>query len=67
MLFWQAQFGLYSKVIAKAPLRRRCVYDAGGLRQFLAERGTIPVIPNNPMRKTLHSTTTPRRAQSKLL
>jgi transposase len=26
-------------------------YDANGLRQFLIERGTTPVIPNNPTRK----------------
>ena len=26
-------------------------YDANGLRQFLTERGTLPVIPNNPTRK----------------
>lgn len=29
-------------------------YDSDGLRSFLAERGTIPVIPNNPTRKRLH-------------
>jgi transposase len=29
-------------------------YDADGLRQFLMERGTIPVIPNNPTRKRIH-------------
>ena len=29
-------------------------YDSDGLRQFLIERGTIPVIPNNPTRKRLH-------------
>ena len=29
-------------------------YDANGLRQFLAERGTMPVIPNNPTRKRYH-------------
>ncbi len=26
-------------------------HDANGLRQFLIERGTRPVIPNNPTRK----------------
>jgi putative transposase len=26
-------------------------YDSNGLRQFLAERGTLPVIPNNPTRR----------------
>lgn len=29
-------------------------YDSDGLRHFLAERGTIPVIPNNPTRKRVH-------------
>ena len=29
-------------------------YDANGLRQFLTERGTTPVIPNNPTRKRVH-------------
>lgn len=29
-------------------------YDADGLRQFMIERGTIPVIPNNPTRKRHH-------------
>lgn len=30
-------------------------YDANGLRSFLRERGTIPVIPNNPTRKRFHA------------
>lgn len=29
-------------------------YDSNGLRQFLIERGTLPVIPNNPTRKRKH-------------
>lgn len=29
-------------------------YDSNGLRQFLTERGTLPVIPNNPTRKRFH-------------
>jgi putative transposase len=29
-------------------------YDSNGLRQFLIERGTTPVIPNNPTRKHFH-------------
>ena len=29
-------------------------YDANGLRQFLHERGTSPIIPNNPTRKRFH-------------
>lgn len=28
-------------------------YDANGFRHFLIERGTTPVIPNNPTRKHL--------------
>lgn len=29
-------------------------YDANDLRQFLIERGTLPVIPNNSTRKRIH-------------
>lgn len=29
-------------------------YDANGLRSFLIDRGTTPVIPNNPTRKRFH-------------
>jgi putative transposase len=29
-------------------------YDSDELRRFLAQRGTIPVIPNNPTRKRTH-------------
>jgi transposase len=29
-------------------------YDSDGLRRFLVERGTMPVIPNNPIRKRPH-------------
>jgi len=29
-------------------------YDSKALRQFLTERGTLPVIPNNPTRKNPH-------------
>src|SRR5260370_6722622 len=29
-------------------------YDSNGLRQFLLERGTVPVIANNPRRKRFH-------------
>jgi transposase len=29
-------------------------YDSDGLRKFLVERGTLPVIPNNPTRKRFH-------------
>ncbi len=29
-------------------------YDSDRLRHFLLERGTLPVIPNNPTRKNVH-------------
>lgn len=29
-------------------------YDSDALRRLLAERGTLPVIPNNPTRKRTH-------------
>jgi len=29
-------------------------YDSNGLRSFLIERGTQPVVPNNPTRKRTH-------------
>jgi transposase len=40
------------------PPARLCVadmgYDSDALRQLLIDRGTLPVIPNNPTRKRLH-------------
>ncbi len=40
------------------PPARRCLadtaYDSDDLRGFLLDRGTLPVIPNNPTRKRLH-------------
>ncbi len=45
-------------LLAPLPPARLCAadtaYDSNGLRQFLAERGTLPVIPNNPTRKRHH-------------
>lgn len=45
-------------LLAQVPPGRMCMadtaYDANGLRQFLLERGTLPVIPNNPTRKRIH-------------
>lgn len=29
-------------------------YDSNGLRRFLIDRGSEPVIPNNPTRKNVH-------------
>ena len=45
-------------LLASLPPARLCsgdtAYDSNGLRQFLQERGTVPVIPNNPTRKRHH-------------
>jgi putative transposase len=41
-------------LLAQLPPARLCAgdgaYDSDGLRQFLIERGTTPVTPNNPTR-----------------
>lgn len=40
------------------PPARLCIadmaYDSNALRQLLVDRGTLPVIPNNPTRKHFH-------------
>jgi len=45
-------------LLAPLPPARLCAadtaYDSNGLRQFLTDRGTLPVIPNNPTRKRHH-------------
>ncbi len=45
-------------LLAPMPVARLCIadtaYDSNGLRQFLSERGTQPVIPNNPTCKRFH-------------
>lgn len=45
-------------LLAPLPPARACAadtaYDSNGLRQFLTDRGTLPVIPNNPTRKRHH-------------
>jgi transposase len=45
-------------LLAPLPSASLCLadtaYDSNGLRQFLNERGTRPVIPNNPTRKRFH-------------
>ena len=45
-------------LLAPMPAARLCIadtaYDSNGLRQFLSECGTQPVIPNNPTRKRFH-------------
>ena len=45
-------------LIGSLPAPRLCIadaaYDSDGLRRVLLERGTRPVIPNNPTRKRHH-------------
>ena len=45
-------------LISAVPPGRRlagdAAYDSDGLRRLLVERGTLPVIPNNPTRKRPH-------------
>jgi transposase len=45
---------LISGVPAGGCLAADAAYDSDGLRRFLLERGTVPVIPNNPTRKRHH-------------
>ena len=45
---------LISAVPPGSRLAADAAYDSDGLRRFLAERGTLPVIPNNPTRKSTH-------------
>jgi len=52
---------LISAVPPGRSLAGDAAYDSDGLRRFLLEQGTVPVIPNNPTRKRPHlfSTRTP--------
>ena len=45
---------LITGVPAGGRLAADAAYDSDGLRRFLLERGTVPVIPNNPTRKRHH-------------
>ena len=45
---------LISGVPAGGRLAADTTYDSDGLRRFLLQRGTVPVIPNNPTRKRHH-------------
>jgi transposase len=45
---------LISAVPPGRSLAGDAAYDSDGLRRFLVERGTEPVIPNNPTRKRCH-------------
>jgi transposase len=46
---------LISAVPRGGSLAADAAYDSDGLRRFLIERGTVPVIPNNPTRKNRHA------------
>jgi transposase len=55
------QFGdapLAAALLAPLIPARLCIadaaYDSDALRRFLRDRGTLPVIPNNPTRKHFH-------------
>jgi len=50
----RAALALISPVPPAGVLAADTAYDSNGLRQFLTERGTLPVIPNNPTRKRKH-------------
>ena len=45
---------LLSQAPPSRSLAADTAYDSNALRQFLLERGTTPVIPNNPTRKRYH-------------
>lgn len=46
--------GLLANLPPAACLLADTAYDSNGLHNFLRERGTTPVIPNNPTRKQRH-------------
>ena len=47
--------GLLSQTSPSSTLAADTAYDSDALRRFLIDRGTTPVIPNNPTRKRHHS------------
>ena len=47
----RAAHGLLANLPAPGWLLADTAYDSNGLRSFLIERGTVPVIPNHPTRK----------------
>jgi putative transposase len=50
----RAAHGLLATLSPPDQLLADTAYDSNGLRRFLLERGTTPVIPNNPTRKNPH-------------
>jgi len=51
----RAAIGLIGQVPAGRACAADTAYDSDALRRFLHERGTLPVIPNNPTRKRFHA------------
>ncbi len=50
----RAALALIAPLPPAKQLAADAAYDSNGLRQFLTERGTLPVIPNNPTRRRFH-------------
>jgi putative transposase len=51
----RAAAGLIAQLPPARQIAADTAYDSDVLRQFLRERGTRPVIPNNPTRKYFHA------------
>ena len=50
----RAVMALLAQISPSFSLAADVAYDSNGIRQCLLERGTTPVIPNNPTRKRPH-------------
>ena len=50
----RAAFALFGSLPAGCICAGDTAYDSDDFRKFLIERGTTPVIPNNPTRKRFH-------------
>lgn len=50
----RAAIDLIAAVAPSHSLAADTAYDSDAIRRFLIERGTLPVIPNNPTRKRHH-------------
>jgi putative transposase len=50
----RAAHGLLANLPPPDKLLADAAYDSRGLREFLLDRGTEPVIPNNPTRRRPH-------------
>lgn len=50
----RAAIDLIAAITPSRSLAADTAYDSDAIRRFLIERGTLPVIPNNPTRKRRH-------------